>query len=123
MSVLLVEDDALVRECLSEMLGEMGLRVAALPNASEALALPDGAEAPSVLVTDVRLGAGLDGFALAAAARDRWPGIHAVLISGDARSAEHALAPTESFLAKPFRMDDLVQAIRGGHGVHLAVLS
>ncbi len=43
MDVLLVENDALVRACLADMLGEMGLRVAALPNASEVLALPDGA--------------------------------------------------------------------------------
>ncbi len=65
-------------------------------------------------MTDVHLGAGIDGFALAAAARHRWPGIHAVLISGDARIADRILAPAESFLPKPFRVDDLIEAVSIG---------
>ena len=121
MDVLLVENNDLVRACLMDMLGETGLRVTALPNASGVLALPDGAEAPAVLVTDVHLGAGMDGFALAAAARQRWPGIHAVLISGDARVADRILAPAESFLPKPFRVDDLMQAVRIGGKVRPAL--
>jgi CheY-like chemotaxis protein len=112
MNVLLVENDDAVRTCLIEMLGEVGLHVAAASTATEALALSNETDAPAVLVADVHLGAGMDGFGLAAVARCRWPGIRTVLISGDAEMAERVSGPPHRFLPKPFRGADLLQAIR-----------
>ena len=113
MNVLLVENDEPVRTCLIEMLREVGLHVAAASTATDALALCNAADAPAVLVADVHLGAGMDGFGLAAVARCRWPGIRTVLISGDADMAEHIGEPPHTFLPKPFRGADLLQAISG----------
>lgn len=112
MDVLLVEDDDLVRRCLAEGLGEAGLRVATAANAEQALGALDALEAaPVVLVTDLALGPGLDGIALIAAARGRWPRLGAVLISG-ADVAEPCLGPDDRFLPKPFHLDALVHLVQ-----------
>jgi CheY-like chemotaxis protein len=110
--VLLVEDNASVRECLIEVLQQAGLLVFEAPDAAQALGLAEAAGAPEVLVADVNLGAGLNGPALVAAARQRWPGLRVVLISGEPLG-DRVLGPHDSLLAKPFRAAALLQAVRG----------
>jgi CheY-like chemotaxis protein len=111
MNVLLVEDDDLVRLCLAEGLEEAGLRVAEVADAEQALARLDAAALPpAVLVTDLALGRGLDGAALIAAARHRYPRLRAVLISG-ADVTGLRLDPGDRFLPKPLRLDALVRVV------------
>ena len=110
MDVLLVEDDAAVRECLREALADAGWRVGEAADAETALDRMAADGMPDVLVTDLMLGSGMSGAALIAAVRFRWPEVHAVLISG-ADVAEPALDPRDRFLCKPFELDDLVQAV------------
>lgn len=99
--VLLVDDDAPLRETLAELLEDGGLDVLALPDAGAVLALAGDVPPPALLVTDVNLGAGMDGFALSAAARLRWPGLRTVLVTGDAGAAVRGLASSERLLPKP----------------------
>lgn len=110
-NVLLVEDNELVRECIAAILTEAGMCVTEVSNADEALALPDTAEAPRVLVTDMHLGAGRNGCELSAAARRRWPLIRVVVISGEDLSGR-SFGSSETFLSKPFRSTVLVRLIR-----------
>ena len=109
-SVLLVEDDALLRECLAEMLADAGWEVAAVASADAALGHMQVGGRPDVLVTDLWLGAGMNGLALAAEARRRWPGLRAVLTSG-ADAATLPVHDGDRFLGKPFSMGALVQAV------------
>jgi CheY-like chemotaxis protein len=74
---------------------------------------------PAVLVTDVNLAsaadeAALDGFALVAALRRRWPALGVVVITGRAANLARCveLAPPERHFLKPFAPEDLVQAVR-----------
>ena len=87
MYVLLVEDEALVREMLAEDLADAGLDVAEAPTAEVALAVAAAAagagQAPCVLATDVNLGGGMDGLALAAEVRRRWPRVGVVVMTGN----------------------------------------
>ena len=110
--VLLVEDDELVRECLGEVLGDAGWRAGRAADAKDALDRMALFGVPGVLVTDLALGCGMSGLALIAAARLRWPGVPAVLISGT-DAAEPALAPGDRFLRKPFDPGNLLQAVSG----------
>ncbi len=111
MDILLVEDDALVRDCLHEALEEAGLRVTNRACAEDALELLDAEEAPGVLVTDINLGPGMDGLAFAAAARRRYPTLSVIYISGrHPRLAK--LDCHERFLPKPFAAALLVRTIR-----------
>lgn len=112
MRVLLVEDDELVRRCLAAALAEAGLRVTELPDAERALALAGRDARPDLLVSDVNLGPGMDGLALAAEAHRRWPLIRVVLISGvPANLVGRPLLPSDRFLAKPFRTAALVRLV------------
>lgn len=109
-TVLLVEDNAMVRECLRELLGDIGGRVSDAASAAEAMERIAAEGVPDVLVTDLQLGPGPNGLALIAAARRRWPGVRAVLISGT-NVEEPALDPGDRFLRKPFKVEILVRAV------------
>ena len=61
-------------------------------------------------MTDLRLGPGMNGRALVAEARRRWPWLRAVLVSGDDASGID-LHPGDRFLGKPFNMDALIHVV------------
>lgn len=111
MDVLLVEDNVLIRACLAEMLTDAGMRVAEASTAGEALELAN-ANPPAVLVTDLNLGSGMGGRALAALAHRRWPSVRVVLMSGE-EIGDNGLPAGDHFVSKPFRGADLIQAIQG----------
>ena len=74
MDVLLVDDEALVREMLAEDLADAGLEVTDAPDAEAALGAASAAAGeaggpPRILVTDVNLGRGMDGLGAEALAR------------------------------------------------------
>jgi DNA-binding response OmpR family regulator len=87
MDVLLVEDEPLVLEMVTEWLEEAGLRVAASASAEVALTvidIPSERPPPPVLVTDIGLGPeSIDGIALATELRRRWPGLGVVMMTGE----------------------------------------
>ena len=109
-SVLLVEDNALLRECLAELLGDAGWQVTTACDAANALEQLDQDMAPDVLVTDLILGPGPNGLALIAEARRRQSWLRVVLTSG-ANVAGLDTHPADRFLGKPFSMDALIQAV------------
>ena len=83
------------------------------PVRGEALGLPNATAPPAVLITDINLGSAMDGIELALAARQRWPTIGIVLISGRPENINgYQLHRSDRFLAKPFDVDDLLSAIR-----------
>ena len=113
MHVLLVEDDALLRLALTDTLDAEGIQVSGLANAEDALILLGAGQIPDVLVTDIGLGHGLNGFDLADMARSRHPAVEVILISGavpDGRA--RPLRQHERFLQKPFDTATLSAAIR-----------
>ena len=113
MQVLLIEDDALLRMTLSDTLSADGIEVNGLANAEDALILLGAGQVPDVLVTDVNLGPGLDGFDLAELARARHPDVEVILISGTTPDlARRATGRHERFLQKPFAPEQLAAKIR-----------
>jgi CheY-like chemotaxis protein len=110
LDILLVEDDDLVRDCLAEALGDAGLSIEGTTSAEAALVLIKDGRYPGVIVTDINLGAGMDGLAFARAARAAYPCMPIVFISG--RYGElRGLSQCERFLAKPFTTPALLRAI------------
>jgi len=110
---LVVDDDKLVRETLSDMLDLLGWSVTAAATAEAVLATPGMGQPPAVMITDVNLGAGMDGFELCAAARRRWPKVGIVVISGrqPSRLQIDGLGHREVFLLKPVTLSVLEVAI------------
>lgn len=108
--VLLVEDDELVRDTLCEALHDAGLDTGQSGSAEAAMRMiHDGAQ-PDVIVTDINLGAGMDGLEFGRTARSLRPSLPVVYISG--RYADVAgLSEQERFLAKPFAASVLLRTI------------
>jgi len=103
---LVVEDEPLLRMLVRDVLEEAGFEVTEAANAGAALAalasVPQGAA--TVLVTDVDLGAGPDGVALASWARRMRPGLPVLYVTGSPErvmAARGSLDATERLLAKP----------------------
>jgi signal transduction histidine kinase/ActR/RegA family two-component response regulator len=110
--ILLVEDDPVLRELISQMLSRKGYAVATAPDASSAIsrAEEDGFD---LLITDVSL-PGVSGLDLADALHRRNPQLGVLLISGDARMNidEARLTDKVRFLAKPFSIEEIASAAR-----------
>ncbi|MGI4977906.1 MAG: ATP-binding protein [Janthinobacterium lividum] len=106
--VLLVEDEALLREMTAESLGDQGYRVLEAADAEAALdALAQGAR-PAVMVTDVGLPNGANGRQLADAARAVQPGLPVLFITGyEGGVLDGQLEPGMAVLCKPFRLEVL----------------
>lgn len=114
--ILVVEDDLLLRELIVDILAEAGFATSGACCAGEALQLLQNqqgmAEEIAAVVTDVDMPGELDGIGLAARVNEIWPWIGVVITSGAHRGAALALRPSALFLAKPFRADRLVAAVR-----------
>jgi PAS domain S-box-containing protein len=113
--VLLVEDDAAVRDATCLLLRVEGYRVTAVASLAQALREAREHERPDLLVTDYHLGAGDTGTQVIAMLRERLgPAMKAVLITGDTSSAVKELA-RDAYLRiarKPVRADELLILLR-----------
>lgn len=115
MDVLLVEDEASIRETVADALRGAGLKVAEAASAEEALRLvaDDEAGAPRVVVTDLALGPGMGGLALGAEALRRWSQIGVVYATGNPQEFEgRVLGPSERYVVKPYTPAGLLQVMR-----------
>jgi PAS domain S-box-containing protein len=108
-TVLLVEDDDLIRSSTAEMLADLGHTVIQAADAAAALRALE-AKAIDILVTDVGL-PDLSGAELARCAVQTRPNLNVVFATGDeAMSAGHELE-TAVLLIKPYSGPDLAQAL------------
>jgi len=104
-TILVVEDDAIVRMLILEVLEELALQVLEAADAGTALALlEDPGQSIDLLLTDVGL-PGMDGEELAARARALHPALPVLFASGYTEGIE--LAPGMSLIGKPFSIDQL----------------
>jgi CheY-like chemotaxis protein len=114
-SILIVEDDALVREYVMTQIGRFGYHTMAAGNAAEALAIIDGPEHVDLLFTDVIMPGGLNGRQLATEAMKRRPDLKVLYTSGYTENAivHHGrLDAGVLLLPKPYLSSDLARMIR-----------
>jgi FixJ family two-component response regulator len=111
--VFVVDDDASMREALANLITSVSLQVECFASSTEFLRR-DRSEGPSCLVLDVRL-PDLSGLELQRRLARAQPPIPIIFISahGDISMAVHAMkAGAVEFLPKPFRDEELLDAIR-----------
>ncbi|MGY3619376.1 ATP-binding protein [Bradyrhizobium sp. USDA 10063] len=114
-TILIVEDDALVREYVVTQISRFGYHTLAASNAAEGLAIIDGAERIDLLFTDVIIPGGMNGSQLATEALKRRPGLKVLYTSGYTENAivHHGrLEPGVLLLPKPYLSSDLARMIR-----------
>ncbi|MBV8971532.1 MAG: response regulator, partial [Sphingomonadaceae bacterium] len=112
-TVLLVDDEELVRASTADMLSELGYTVVEAASGEEAIRIVRDGDRPDLLVTD-HLMPGMTGVDLARVLRAEHPGLAALLVSGYADSA--GVAADLPRLVKPFRKDDLAAALAQAAG-------
>jgi PAS domain S-box-containing protein len=113
-TVLVVEDETVIRALIVDVLRELGYRVLEAGTGPDALKVLRSARGVDLLVTDMGL-PGLDGREVATVARAEQPGLKVLFITGYAESAAGAagfLAPGMTMLTKPFAMEALVERIQ-----------
>jgi two-component system, cell cycle sensor histidine kinase and response regulator CckA len=112
-TLLLVEDEPVVRELEVCVLREQGYRVLEAVDGQEALEMLRGPldPVPDLLVTDLAMPR-LDGRALADLVRRHFPGMRILCISGDAGGAGELQVAATALLHKPFTMEELTGKVR-----------
>jgi two-component system response regulator AtoC len=111
--LLFVDDEATLRGLMAERLSERGFEVVEADSGERALALLDQF-AFDIIITDLRL-PGIDGARVIQAARERYPGIVAIVITGfgTVKDAVDAIKRGASdFVAKPFQFDELIHVLQ-----------
>ena len=114
-TILLVEDDSMVRRMAAAVLREHGYQVLAAPGAEAAIECSRGHDGPiDLLITDVIM-PGAGGRDLAQKLRTKRSGLRVLLVSGYVEKAAASIAETECempLLRKPFSVQDLLTAVR-----------
>src|SRR5437764_660605 len=110
--LLLVEDEAALREAVAEQLSDRGYHVEQAGSGEAAIErLADFAF--DIIITDLRL-PGMDGSAVVEAAVERYPDIIAIVITGygTVKDAGDAIKRgARDFVSKPFQIDELLHVL------------
>ncbi|MBP2432432.1 MULTISPECIES: response regulator [Bradyrhizobium] len=109
MSILLVEDDPLIREFVVEALREAGYHVIHASTGDEALAWCNRRVA-DVLVTDVRLPEQVDGWQIAERYRKQSPNLPVIYATGFSPVLPRPV-PGSRIVQKPFRPEEIVRIV------------
>lgn len=113
-NILLVEDEDAVRAFSARALRNKGFTVTECSNGEDALKQLDKGSAFDLLLTDMMM-LGMDGETLAQIAKERYPHMKAILMSGYSEDfARHGKddSTTFSFLPKPFSLAQLIQKVQ-----------
>lgn len=115
-TVLIVDDETLIRKLLTLILGKLGYKVLCAATAAQAVEFSDASprENFGVMITDLWL-PGTSGVALASKLRADRPDLKVLYISGSTREHFNTLCvdmSQASFIAKPFTATQLAEALR-----------
>ena len=110
-TILVVEDEPLVLDMISQELTDQGFAVLEADTGEAALSIMESGQTVDVLFTDIRLPGELDGWRLAATAREAKPGLSVIYVTGYNVDREAAV-PGSIFLKKPYRPSDITETIR-----------
>jgi CheY-like chemotaxis protein len=112
LSVLVVEDEALLLFTIADDLRAEGYRVLEATSASAALAMLEATGPVDVLFTDVDMGTATDGLMLARLVHERWPQTQIIVTSGHVDLSDHDLPPGGLFVGKPYLPGTIFAAIQ-----------
>jgi CheY-like chemotaxis protein len=114
-TVLVVEDEVLVRLVIADYLRECGYKVHEAVNAAEAVAMLQSPDVTiDIVFSDVQMPGDMDGFGLARWIRSNKPCVQVILTSGVERSADIAATLCEAgpLLEKPYPSQSVVDRIK-----------
>jgi two-component system, response regulator PdtaR len=109
-TVLVVEDEILVRMMMTDCLREANYRVIEASNGDQAIAILRSATKVHVVISDVRMPGSLDGVGLAKLVKSERPEVKIVLVSGHLRPLDGV--ENDGFFVKPYNVDGVIAHIQ-----------
>jgi len=110
-TILIVEDEAIIRMGTVHMLEDAGHRVVEAANADAAIEILEARKDIRVVLTDIKMPGALCGLRLAKVIRDRWPSIHLIVASGLSAPAERQIPKNGRFIRKPYTAQHILEAL------------
>jgi CheY-like chemotaxis protein len=113
-TILLVNDDVLVRLSVADYLRDCGYRVVEAANAEEALTvLKDPKVTVDIVFSDIQMPGSMDGFGLSHWVRENQPGVDVILAASVERTASAAAEVCDDGpLQRPYEPQTLVERIK-----------
>lgn len=111
-TMLIVEDDEILRSLTAEAISLLGLTVIDCASADEAIVLLESSTPIALVMTDVCMPGSMDGLELAKVIWVRWPRLPVIITSGNRSVPEGNLPAHATFLRKPWTLDVLHAAVR-----------
>src|ERR1700694_3921785 len=96
-TVLVVEDDEVLRMCAAEVVADAGFTPVEAVNADEAVAILESRSDIALVLTDIQMPGSMDGLGLARTVNDRWPAIKIILVSGRVKPTSTDIPPDSRF--------------------------
>ncbi|CAM2834283.1 MULTISPECIES: response regulator [Pseudomonas] len=111
-SILVLEDDEIIRSLMVDVLEEFGARVTSFPSADEGMIFLERTSDPvDLIVSDIQMPGLLNGYDLSRVVAHRWPSLPVVLTSGNTVMAAQ-LGCTVKFLPKPWSTERLLDCVQ-----------
>ena len=111
-TILVVEDEVLIRMSAVSTLEDAGYTVLEAQNSAEALEILIRHPEVTIMLTDVRMPGLMDGLALVAQVYIDHPAIRSIVVSGHTSAMQASDAGAMGFLPKPYMAHTMVQAVR-----------
>jgi CheY-like chemotaxis protein len=110
-TILVVEDEILLSDIITEELEEAGYNVLSAFTGEEALTYLSGPDSIDLLFTDIRLPGGMDGWRVAEAARRLRPGLPVIYVTGYSVEQPRTVSGSR-FMTKPYRPSKVIETIK-----------
>ena len=112
-TVIVAEDEPLVRMLAAETLEQAGFTVVEAADAAEAVAALQEYQGQVIaLFTDIHMPGSCDGLELAQMVHRQWPRIALLVTSGQHRLVDGDIPPGGVFMTKPYEPDEIVTHLR-----------
>jgi DNA-binding NtrC family response regulator len=110
-SVLVVEDELLIRLAVSDALREAGFIVVEAFNADEAIEILRSGLKIDLLLSDVRMPGSMDGLGLLQYSHDSYPLLPVIITSGHLLSDDALARGARHFLGKPYALEHAIALV------------
>jgi CheY-like chemotaxis protein len=111
-SILVVEDEPLIRFAIVDYLQDEGFQVFEAANSTDAITQLELHPDIQAMFTDVDMPGGVTGLLLSKAVRGRWPPIHIIVTSGKSHFTTEELPLRATFVSKPYDPAEIVAGFR-----------
>lgn len=110
-SILVVDDEALIRMATTYIVEDAGYCVVEAANADEAIIILERCSDFAAVLTDINMPGSMDGLQLSRLIRDRWPLIGLVVTSGRFVAKAAQMPVGVHFISKPYTPNEIVSAL------------